>query len=290
MKDYSLYEIMDMPNPNFPIKLHHTMIKRRERAFQRHWHEHIELLYFLEGEAVIECGQNSINASCGDLIVVNSNELHQCESLSDLLVYYCIIIDISLLLGQMQDVCQSKYISPIANNLILFKNKIEKDPIISECINTIIREYTEKQVGFELEIKSAVYHMLAILLRNYVDKVLSMREYGLREKNMEKIGKILKYIEVNYTESISTSDCAKMLNITNSHFCHLFKLITGKSLSSYVNYLRLKKAETLLKNTSMSITDIAFATGFNDTAYFTRLFKRYKNMPPSKYRNKEENL
>ncbi len=85
---------------------------------------------------------------------------------------------------------------------------------------------------------------------------------------------------------ITTHKCAKMLNITVSHFCHLFKQLTGMTFSNYVNYLRIKKAETLLRNTNMTITEIAISIGYNDVAYFSRIFKKQKNISPSEYRNR----
>jgi AraC-like DNA-binding protein len=284
MKDYSLYEIMDMPHPDFPIKIHKISSSTPDLLFPSHWHEHLELLYFIKGKALIECNQQPFEVSPGDLVVVNSNELHYGENISDSLFYYCVILDISLLTGVSSDAVQTRYISPISQNRILFKNRIEENDTVKECILNMIREYDQKNIGFELEIKSSIYHLLALLLRHYVEKTLTTGEYDLRAKNLERFYRIFKYIEANYTEKISIHDCAAMLNITDSHFCHLFKLITGKSLSDYVNYLRLKKAETLLRNTSLSITEIALESGFNDINYFSRLFGRYKNTSPSKYR------
>lgn len=284
MKDYSLYEVMNMPDPNFPIKVYDIQSSKDGSLFPTHWHEHIELLYFVTGKAVVECSQKAYKAAPGDLVVVNMNELHQGESVSGPVRYYCIIIDISLLLGQSNERCQTKYISPIMQNLILFKNIINSQPEINTCIQDIIEEYYERKNGYELEITSLVFHLLVMLLRNHVDKYLTPEQYNLRSKNMERFNTVFKYIESNYTEKVTVASCAQMLNITGSHFCHLFKLITGKTLSSYVNYLRLKKAETLLKNTSLNITEIALATGFNDITYFTRLFSRQRRMSPSEYR------
>lgn len=287
MKDYSLYEIMDMPVPDFPVKIHKTASDTPGGLFPCHWHEHLELLYFTRGKAVIECNQQPIEASSGDLVVVNSNELHYGENKSDSLFYYCIIMNISMLTGVTSDPCQTRYISPISQNRILFRNRISGDEEIKKCILNIIQEYDQKQIGFELEVKSSIYHLLALLLRSYAEKMLTTGEYDLRARNMERFSRIFKYIESNYTQKITIHECASMLNITNSHFCHLFKLLTGKPLSDYVNYLRLKKAETLLRNTTLSITEIALESGFNDINYFSRLFTRYRNVSPSRFRKEQ---
>lgn len=191
-----------------------------------------------------------------------------------------------MLMGQTHDTSQSKYILPIASNLILFQNKISGDALINECINKIICEYNEKKSGYELAIKSAIYYLFVILLRRYINKVLTEKEHSLREKNMDRFSRIFRYVELNYMYPITTHKSAKMLNITVSHFCHLFKQLTGITFSNYVNYLRIKKAETLLRNTNMTITEIAISIGYNDVAYFSRIFKKQKNISPSEYRNR----
>ncbi|NMB95056.1 MAG: helix-turn-helix transcriptional regulator [Clostridiaceae bacterium] len=54
----------------------------------------------------------------------------------------------------------------------------------------------------------------------------------------------------------------------------------------YINIFRIDQAERLLKNTDMNITEVSLAIGFSDSNYFSRIFKKYKNVPPSE-KNKE---
>ena len=63
-----------------------------------------------------------------------------------------------------------------------------------------------------------------------------------------------------------------------------FKKETGQSLTDYINKLRIKEALYMMENHNLSITDIAYMTGFNDVNYFTKVFKKYKRMTPSSYR------
>lgn len=81
-----------------------------------------------------------------------------------------------------------------------------------------------------------------------------------------------------------------LLNVSKYHFCHLFKEATGKTVVQYINDVRLDKAYHLLKNTDMNITQISMSVGFNDMNYFSRLFRKYKNVPPSKVRSQEKRV
>jgi len=70
------------------------------------------------------------------------------------------------------------------------------------------------------------------------------------------------------------------------HFCRIFKKLTGRSAIDYITQLRVEKAALLLRQGEYNIKEIAFATGFNDSNYFTRVFKKYKNTAPSEFKKR----
>ncbi|HEY5583159.1 MAG TPA: AraC family transcriptional regulator, partial [Ruminiclostridium sp.] len=195
--------------------------------------------------------------------------------------YYCIIFDTSLLQSRYIDACETKYINPISQNRILFKNKIEKDKEVSKCINGFIKEYEAKQMGFEMAIKASIYQLLVLLIRNHVQLVLTSKEYDSRMKNLKRFNCILEYIENNYSERITIDQVCSMVNMSRFHFCRVFKSITAKSLGEYLNLLRINKSEAILKDSSLNITEAAMACGFDDMNYFSRMFKKYKKISPS---------
>jgi len=282
-RDQLLYESWQMPDPYFPMKLErcYFLNEAGNMIFPNHWHEKIEFLFFTKGKAIIQCNSNRIHVKEGDLIVVNSNDLHQGQSLSDELEYYCIIVDTSLLQSKSNDACEIKYIIPITENSIIFKNKVCNDKNVQDAINSIIEEYNHKEPGFELAVKSFIYRLIVLLLRNYIDQIMTPREYNTRMRNLDRFNKILQYIENHYTENLSIDRLSRMTNVSRFYFCRLFKEVTGKTLSEYINSIRIDKAEKMLKDTGLNITEIAMLVGFDDTNYFSRVFKKLKNQPPS---------
>ena len=289
MENYSLYKRASIPDENFPIEILLQQTNKQEIAFNSHWHEQIELLYFTEGEAIVECNSIPFNVKAGDLVVINSNEIHSAQNISDSLTYYCIIIDASLFQSGFVDTCELKYVTPIKQNLILFCNKIRGDFNINECINKLINEFVIKDLGYELAIKSHIFWLLAILFRNHKEDILTQKKYEIRSKNLERFNKILIYIEDNYSEKFAVENLARNANMSTSNFCHLFKRMTGKTLIEYVNNLRINKAENLLRNTDMNISEVAMAVGFNDINYFSRSFKKYKKIAPTTIKNLPKN-
>lgn len=287
MRDDSLLEYMDMPDPSFPIKITKLQIKQGGTIFNSHWHNHIEILFFTKGKALIQCNKNSLEVTVGDMVFINSKDIHYGESICDDLCYYCIIFDTSLFQSASIDKCQTKYIIPIIQNQILFNNLVTNDSNIIKCVMNIIEEYESKQIAYELLIKSHLFRLLSLLLRAHVYTVLNQRDYDTRMKNIERFNHIFKYLEHNYAEKITVEEMASMVNVSKFHFCRIFKEVTGKTFNDYLNSFRLDKAESLLKNTDLNITEIAFASGFNDINYFSRAFKKVKNLSPSNLRKRE---
>lgn len=283
MRDYSLHEEMVMPDKDFPIRVFAVESRHEGVIFPPHWHEQLELLYFAEGQAAIECGLRSFQVAPGDLVVVNSNELHAGAS-SNAVRYYVVIIDISLLQSSFPDSCDLKYINPISRNHILFQNKIAGDEEINRCLREIVAENSAREPAYELSIKSYIYRMLTILLRKYVVKVLTATEYRSRVKNLERLREVLKYIAQNFTRNLGVEDLARLAHLSVYHFCRIFKTVTGRSVVDYINYKRVNYAEKLLKTTDRSVTEVALAAGFNDSNYFSRVFRKYKKSPPSAVR------
>lgn len=284
-KDYLLYEKMDMMDPSLPIIFHKDHLAKvgKQSRFNRHWHENIEFLFFIKGEALVKCGSLDIFAKKGDLVVINSNELHHVSSLSESIEYYCIIFNTSLFQSRHIDTCETKYINPISQNLILFKNKIESNREIAKHIHKFVKEYEAKEIGYELAVKATLYQMLVLLLRNNIHLVLTSKEYNARMRNLKRFNSILEYIENNYSEKITLDQLCTMSNISRFYFCRLFKSITGKSLGEYLNQLRISKAEALLQSGGFNITEAAVSCGFDDINYFSRMFKKYKKESPSSF-------
>jgi AraC-like DNA-binding protein len=281
----ALREFMPMPDPHFPFKIHPCRkVEHGATLFQHHWHEHLEFIYCTSGKAMIECNSVPLTVEAGDLVVVNSNELHYGVSLSDDLLYYAMIVDISLLHSHSPDAIETKFITPISQNHILFQNRIFNDQEINICMVSLVRELEVKEPGYELSIKSHLYRILTILFRHYVAPTESIDGYKMRMKNLERFTPILSYIAENYQGPLSVNLLAGMVGLSRFHFSRIFKELTSRTVTEYINVIRINKSEFLLRNTPMNISEIALATGFSDIYYFSKVYKKFKKEPPSKLR------
>ncbi|EGT4225617.1 AraC family transcriptional regulator [Clostridioides difficile] len=258
--------------------------------FKRHWHEHLQIYYFIDGIAYLECGLDNFKIVSGNIVIANSNELHYLESLSDNLKFYSIRIEPTFLFSNQVDLLQTKYLAPLALNHIVFNNLIQNDSLILKCITTILDEYHNKEVGYELSIKANIYQLIVLLLRSHIDKIYSEDEFIKRKYSLEKFEGIFDLIEEKYMDKITLKELASRVNLSAHHFCRIFKQITGKTTIDFINGIRLDKAIYYLKETDLNMTEIAMRCGFDSINYFSRLFKRNYNISPTKYRNEHREV
>ena len=95
---------------------------------------------------------------------------------------------------------------------------------------------------------------------------------------------VKNYIHKNRNRDITSDDICRELNCSRSLVSHQFKTQTGMSLREYLTKLRLKDAKTLLENSNLTVTDIAFTVGFGSSNYFANVFKKEIGMSPNSYR------
>lgn len=284
MKNLQTYYYKEMPDPNLGIDIFLAENFRKGIKFNTHWHENMQLYFFTEGKALVECSKKRYYVTTDSIVVINSNELHSLESLSDDLKFYTIRIDSSFLFSNQVDLCQTKYLSPLSQNQISFQNLIENDKQILDCVTIIIQEYFSKKIGYELAVKSFIYHLIVLLLRKYISKFLTRKELILKVNNLKRFDLIFKYINSNYFKKIATQDLSNIVHISPYHFCRIFKQMTGKTPTDYINGIRLEKAVDYLNKGDLNITEIALKCGFDSINYFSRLFKRHYNVSPTKFK------
>ncbi|WP_462409558.1 response regulator transcription factor [Neobacillus sp. Marseille-QA0830] len=121
-------------------------------------------------------------------------------------------------------------------------------------------------------------------LKQWVLKVLSkISTLQTGQQNPVQVAK--QWIKSNLHENITIKKIAQQVYMNPNYFCDYFKAQTGETILDYVTTVRLEKAKELLGNTDLKIADIALSVGYQDTKYFSRLFKQWLGITPSQYRD-----
>lgn len=106
-----------------------------------------------------------------------------------------------------------------------------------------------------------------------------------RSSNFEICRQMLAYIDHNISQDLSLERIAKALNIVPSYVSTVFSRNFNTSLNSYINKKRIAVAKEMIQNTSKSITEISFESGFSSIRSFNRRFKESEGMTPSEFRD-----
>ena len=97
---------------------------------------------------------------------------------------------------------------------------------------------------------------------------------------------ILTHLQLNFKNNITVDELCKLCHCSSSHISHIFPKMSGTSISAYINRLRIDEAKILLTSSSLSIKEIAYNIGYNDSNYFSNVFKRMVGVSPRQFRNK----
>jgi YesN/AraC family two-component response regulator len=150
-------------------------------------------------------------------------------------------------------------------------------------------QYLTKPFSFAIllqSIKSLLYNRekLRYYYINNIYKLDNDQGFGLFEQDF--ISKVNKIINKNLdNSSFSVEQMAEEMNISRIQLYRKMKAILGINISDYIQNIRLEKAKVMLDETMLTISEIAFATGFSSPSYFSTSFKNKFNKPPKSYRD-----
>lgn len=99
-----------------------------------------------------------------------------------------------------------------------------------------------------------------------------------------QISAIKNYINRSYSQNLNIGQISRQFSCSPSHISHMFKKTTGKSFREYLTEIRLNAAKSLLINSHLSVTEIAYSVGFTDSNYFSNVFKNHVGISPREYR------
>ena len=113
-------------------------------------------------------------------------------------------------------------------------------------------------------------------------------EVTQKEKNAhgnEQLEKVLSNMHVYFDQPINIKEYAKICHLSEDRFIRMFKAHTGLPPYRYQLKVRIERAVEMLENHSVSVSECAEIVGFNDVAYFSRIFKKFTGHPPSYYKS-----
>lgn len=289
LSEYQNYhETKSHTSIEFPYNTYLCCIPLDFKQVPLHWHNELELIIIQKGCGIIRVDFETRTVNAGDIVIVLPGQLHSIEQKKAFrMEYENILFNPSMLISGEQDLCATRFITPFVNHLLATDTFLTSDldyyNQASFCIKEIDNLCDKRPLGYQLAVKGWLYHFIYHLITNQKDFIPT-----IKNKSLERLKIILKYVEEHYMEPISIEDMAKLTNYSSSHFMKFFKTHMNTSFIEYLNDYRLTIASRLLTSTDDSILNIASMSGFDNLSYFNRLFKRKFHTTPKKYRNTED--
>ena len=116
---------------------------------------------------------------------------------------------------------------------------------------------------------------LSAILHKFMSYVFDFSEI----KHQNVIRKTTFFIKEHLSEKLTLEQAAEQVYLSKSYFCRILKEELGCTFTEYVNRLRIERSKEYLRDTTMSIAEIAGAIGLDDQSYFTRIFKKMVGVP-----------
>ncbi len=265
---------------DFHLFVHEDIFIYRNGVVNPHWHNEFEIIFMAKGGGSFYIDGKEYKLSEGNFLFINGGSIHSGEEILKNSIGYAIVFDLRLLYSEEPDLCKYEYFMPLIKKRVYIPNYINDENIAND-IKRIIETFKEKPYGYELLIKSILFDIFWRLFSLYVKPAKDSGRLGYK---IEKIKDVLDYINQNYQKDITLEELSKEVNISKFYICRIFKESLRMTPVEYINKVRVERAMELLRNTDMSISEIALECGFNNISYFIKIFKKYMQVTPLKFR------
>lgn len=269
MQYSELFENKKHGTPDFPIEYYHIDKSHPAYVMKAHWHNELELIRVISGELAVYLNNTRYDLTAGGCLLVEGGCLKRADPTA--CVYECLVFDAVMLDGHLGNISECEFVNLIAPG----------DGVIIATVDRLFSSVSSAGEFYELEVRGLLYKLFYNLYTlGYVRK----RGNAYLTKGVRTVVSILEWIENHITEPITLSRISEFSGVSEKYLCRIFKEHTSRTVMEYVNESRIEHACAVM--VSLSVTDAAFSSGFNDLSYFSKTFKKYKGVTPSEYKHK----
>ena len=271
----------------FPMTVNHDDLWSFEgKNVPIHWHNDLEINLIREGEAVFQVYQKSYRVRTGEGFLLNRNVPHSCSSPGNEHVRYStILVRPDFLYGDFGSDVERKCFQPFLQNsaipciyLTVFD---ENGKEILQKLNQVEEAFDRKRFCYELKIKGLLCEAFAMILYGHRQELTKFVPANLQE--LERLEKMLNYLNMHFTEVISLQDLADQVHLSREVCCRLFKKMTGKTITGYLEEYRVNKSFSLVQSGQYSMTQITEMVGFSNPSRFASAFRKRFGCNPGEY-------
>lgn len=265
-----------------------------QQSIWTHFHDYFQIWYIAKGTFTHTVNHEVYTIGKGDIFVIPPFTLHSVtiSPSEDIEIYGCEFMP-SFVNEQLQDMPEEKSFFDVSFLEFFLREEMRPQAQISldsvtevkvaNVIKDMLMEYEKRVPFFKIHLKAYLLMLLSILVRQVNGEIVK-EGFEKSEKYRDIMNSVVDYIHRHYNEDLKLASLCSLSNLSKSTFCILFKEWTGKTFNRYVTDLRIFHSMKMLQQPELTVTDVCYSTGFNELAYFSRIFKKYTGISPSDYR------
>ena len=169
----------------------------------------------------------------------------------------------------------------VSLSYIILKSENLWQKKVLHATETIFKTLIKEDYGYEFIVRANLSEVMALIFQNCSEQ---MTKKSQNKTEINRIRKMLSYIQENYMKSIQIQDIADSASISKRECLRCFQQVIKTSPKQYIIDLRIRKAKELLSETNMQLLEICEACGFQDQSYFTKMFRKITGITPGKWR------
>jgi len=249
-----------------------------------HWHDDIELIAVLQGEMNYCVNGETITVRQGEGIFVNSRQLHYGFSRTKTECEF-ICIQIHPLMLCVTQALEQKYVVPLLKNENAAYIKLSADVGWEKTVLGLIVDMYDAK-----DDRTAPLTITSLFLKIWsfiYEKTETSVSAETQNSDFTILKNMIGHIQKFYHEKITLDDIAKAGAVGQSKCCELFAKHIGTTPNAYLTQYRLHQSLWYLKNTDMTITEVAHIVGFSGSSYYAEVFRKWFSKSPSEYRKTE---
>jgi len=249
-----------------------------------HFHPYYELYYLLSGARIYFIKDTTYPVQAGDLVCIRKNEVHKTIQAGppahERMLFYCD----DRYIRDLPESTAKLLLSPFDGDSPIIRLPEEGQVQLKAHMTRLQSELYHKPVGSGLYFRQT-FHDILLLSARFLQTDQPRPAPAVHTSPIyKKISEVARYLNTHYTEQIHLEDLSKLFYISPYYLSRLFKEVTGFTVVDYLNLTRIKEAQRLLHETTLSITSIAEMTGFGNFSHFGKTFKKISRVSPRMYR------
>jgi AraC-like DNA-binding protein/mannose-6-phosphate isomerase-like protein (cupin superfamily) len=253
------------------------------------WHERLELYLPLDGVARMQMGTRRVELRPGELLVVDNLQLHSTvdfPGLNSRVIVISFLPEFVYSLGSPSHdyFFLLPFYARVDSQTRVVRDDTPALPKIHEKVGQLLECYFSGESYYQAGCKAYFLELLFLLAQHFRASEFLRSQLIRQQERAARLKPVFDFISSHYSEPITLNLGATLAKMSQPSFTRLFKKVAGMTFVSYVTHVRLSRAMRLLKESSLTMAEVASEVGFSDQSYFDRKFRLAFGQTPSSAR------